>query len=121
MRATLTNRVTGASVPVTATTNHAASSYGKAVWVDADGQAYCQVGFEAPFYDVEIIEGDPMEGIAAKLDAARRAKHITIADLAERVGVSAPTVQALLAGKGNVSAATLLKVADILGVRITAE
>lgn len=53
MEAILKNNVTGKEVEVTATTNHPDSSYGKAVWVDEDGIAYCQVGMEAPFYSVE--------------------------------------------------------------------
>ena len=39
-----------------ATTEHSASSYGRPVWVDDEGQAYCQVGMEAPFYEVTIAE-----------------------------------------------------------------
>ena len=37
---------------MTATTEHPDSSYGKAVWVDENNVAYCQVGMEAPFYSV---------------------------------------------------------------------
>lgn len=48
----LTNNLNGAQVEVHATTDNTASSYGQLVWVDSDGQAYCQVGLEAPFYTV---------------------------------------------------------------------
>lgn len=40
---------------VTSTTNHPDSSYGKAVWVDKEGNAYCQVGMEAPFYTIITV------------------------------------------------------------------
>lgn len=43
-KALLTNPINGVSVKVYATTNNSASSYGKPVWVDAKGTAYCQVG-----------------------------------------------------------------------------
>lgn len=46
----LTNRLNDYTVKVHATTDHPASHYGKAVWVDDENNAYCQVGHEAPFY-----------------------------------------------------------------------
>lgn len=52
MEAILKNNVSGEEIKVTATTEHPDSSYGKAVWVDAKGVAYCQVGMESPFYTV---------------------------------------------------------------------
>ena len=51
----LTNNLNGVQVEVHATTDNTASSYGQPVWEDSDGQAYCQVGLEAPFYTVESI------------------------------------------------------------------
>jgi len=60
MKARLTS-VLGDVMEVEATTNHPASSYGKAVWVTKDGQAICQVGMEAPFYTVEEIEEEETE------------------------------------------------------------
>lgn len=52
----LINNLNGAQVEVYATTDNTASSYGQPVWVDSDGQAYCQVGLEAPFYTVTPIK-----------------------------------------------------------------
>lgn len=56
-QATLRNIVTGEEVKVHATTDHPDSSYGIAVWVDDDNNAYCEVDaiIGNPFY--EIIEG----------------------------------------------------------------
>lgn len=48
----LTSNLSGVQVEVHATTDNTASSYGQPVWVDSDGQAYCQVGLESPFYTV---------------------------------------------------------------------
>lgn len=53
-KAILINKVTGVEVKVHATTDHPASSYGKAVWVDNDNISYCEVDakFGSQFYDV---------------------------------------------------------------------
>lgn len=56
-----------------------------------------------------------MRAIAQNLDLARRQQRITMELLAERAGISVPTLRALLReGKG--SAETLLRVARILGL-----
>ena len=54
----LTSNLNGEQVEVHATTDNTAGSYGQPVWEDSDGQAYCQVGLEAPFYTVEPINRD---------------------------------------------------------------
>ncbi len=58
MKAILTNKINGESVEVYSTTEHPDSSYGKPVWVDEKGQAYCQCNLPNPFYDIEIVEDD---------------------------------------------------------------
>lgn len=52
--ATLKNRLDGAEVKVHATTDHPDSSYGRAVWVDDENNAYCEVDARVPnpFYDI---------------------------------------------------------------------
>lgn len=54
MTATLINNLTGERIPVTATCEHSASSYGKPVWVDGENNAYLQVGLERmqPLYSI---------------------------------------------------------------------
>lgn len=54
--ATLVSRINGAKVKVHATTEHPASSYGDAVWVDDEGTAYCEVGFETWYFVEDLIE-----------------------------------------------------------------
>ena len=53
--ATLINLVSGVKVKVHATTEHPDSSYGKAVWVDDDNNAYCEVDpvVPNPFYEID--------------------------------------------------------------------
>lgn len=58
--ATLVSRINGARVRVYATTDHPSSSYGIPVWVDDEGTAYCQVGFET-WYDVEDITKEDVQ------------------------------------------------------------
>ena len=52
--ATLRNRLNGVEVRVHATTDHPDSSYGRAVWVDDENNAYCEVDARVPnlFYDI---------------------------------------------------------------------
>ena len=61
MTATLRNIINGMEVRVHATTDHPDSSYGQPVWVDDDNNAYCQVGMEAPFYQISEAEDDAEE------------------------------------------------------------
>lgn len=53
-QATLKNRLNGVEVRVHATTDHPDSSYGRAVWVDDENNAYCEVDARVPnrFYDI---------------------------------------------------------------------
>ena len=57
-QATLRNKVTGVEVRVHATTEHPDSSYGRAVWVDDDNNAYCEVDARVAnlFYDIDEDE-----------------------------------------------------------------
>lgn len=54
-RAILTDIVTGRKVRVHATRTHYTCSYGQAVWVDDDDNAYCQVGIPTPFFIIEPL------------------------------------------------------------------
>lgn len=53
-RAILRNRLNGVEVEVYATTEHACSSYGRPVWVDHHGEAYCEADpvIPNPFYEI---------------------------------------------------------------------
>lgn len=56
MKAILHNLLTGEAIPVHATTEHPASSYGHAVWVDDAGNAYGEVGRPLMGYEIETID-----------------------------------------------------------------
>ena len=57
-QATLKNKLNGVEVRVHATTEHPDSSYGRAVWVDDDNNAYCEVDARVPNPVYEITEDE---------------------------------------------------------------
>lgn len=58
MKAIITNLINDVSVEVYSTTEHSASSYGRAIWVDDENNPYFEVGTCPPFYKIEILEED---------------------------------------------------------------
>lgn len=58
MKAILTNLLTQETIEVESTTEHPASSYGMAVWVDKDGQAYGQCDLPILGYDIKMMDDD---------------------------------------------------------------
>ncbi len=58
MKAILTNLLTREKIEVESSTEHPASSYGMAVWVDKDGRAYGQCNLPMPGYDIKMMDDD---------------------------------------------------------------
>lgn len=115
MKAILTNTINGVSVEVHSTTVHPASSYGKPVWVDNEGQAYCQVGFERPFYELEIIEDDS----TTLLDDLKAAcKGYTLTEISNRTGISVCNLSRYLSGSVPLKLETLETIVKAIGKRI---
>lgn len=56
MKAILTNLLTQETIEVESSTEHPASSYGMAVWVDKDGHAYGQCNLPMFGYSVELMD-----------------------------------------------------------------
>lgn len=119
MKATLTNTTNGVSVSVHATTDHPASSYGKPVWVDDNGQAYCQVGFEAPFYSLSDVEDT--ETIADRIKAAREAQGITLRQLSEQTCVNISNLSRIERGEVSPTLETLQTICKALGLTLRIE
>lgn len=113
MKAKLTNNNTGVSVIVRSTTEHPCSSYGQPVWVDENNQAYCQVGFEAPFYNVELLKIKDQPDVIKQLKELCKTKNIL--ELAEATGVSHTTIYRTLNGTINPSLSVVVKLANALG------
>jgi transcriptional regulator with XRE-family HTH domain len=57
-----------------------------------------------------------IEALGGRLRAARLRRSMTQATLAERVGVSIPTIGKLEAGDASTSLATMLRVLNVLGL-----
>ena len=95
MKAIIKNLITGATIPVTATTEHPASSYGQAVWVDDRGTAYFQIGMTNPLYtevSVDVTEAT-REQLGQLIRGWRVSQGISIRRFAELAGVQPNTVQ----------------------------
>lgn len=118
-KATLTNTTNGVSVSVHATTDHPASSYGKPVWVDDNGQAYCRVGFEAPFYNITDVEDT--ETIAGRIKAAREAQGMTLRQLSEQTGVNISNLSRIERGEVSPTLETLQTICKALGLTLRIE
>ncbi len=115
--ATLTNNLNGKTVEVHATTDHSASSYGVPVWVDNDGQAYCQVGFESPFFSVNFT--DEEKPIPSILKDAREAKGLTLRELSDLTGINASNLSRIERGEISPNLDTLQCVCSALGLKIS--
>ena len=55
MKAAITNQITGEIVLVESTTEHSASSYGKAVWISETGECFGQVDMPVLGFSLEIL------------------------------------------------------------------
>lgn len=121
MTATLIIKTTGEEIKVHSTTEHPASSYGKAVWVDDEGNAYAQVGMEYhnPLYG--IILDEPYRSrvrIGNEIAQHRRIKGYSVRQLAELAGVSKSTVVNIEAGRFSPTIDVANKLLKALGAQI---
>ena len=115
--AILTNTLNGVSVPVYATTEHTASSYGQPVWVDENDDAYCQCDMPTPFYDInEDLE--PMQRYGIVIKFARRRAGLTQQQLADRVGCSQQAIDRLEHARHDAGIGFVAEVADALGCEL---
>lgn len=111
----------GDIIEVYATTDHPASSRAHAVWVDNNGQAYCQVDLPNPVYEVveEWEEQTPDEVIAdiiAMTKTLREAQGVSKYRLARDGVFSAESqVTALEEGRSIPKLKTLVSYLDYLG------
>ena len=95
MKAIIKNLMTGATIPVTASTEHSAFSYGQAVWVDDQGTAYFQLGMTNPLYaEVSVdVTTASREELGQLIRGWRVSQGISIRRFAELAGVRPNTVQ----------------------------
>lgn len=106
------NSLTGEVVSVVSTTNHPQSSYGKAVWVDGNNQAYCQKGLEL-IAGYELID-EKME-FGKLLRSIREAKGLNKNSFIKN-GMRIETLAAIEEGGKNYTIDSLFQYLGILGV-----
>lgn len=118
MKAILKNKLTGEKIPVTSTTDHPDSSYGQPVWVDANDDSYCVVGFEQPLFEVVSMSVDDAESLATMVRHLRAVKGISIRDLATATGLSKTTIVNVESGAFSPRLDVVSKIVDALGAKI---
>lgn len=119
--AKIKNNITGQIINVHATTSHSASSYGQAVWVDDDDNAYYQCNLPNPFYTlVELDEPKDIERrrIGDRISELRTIHRMTRDDLEERTGILRSHISRIEQGKYSIGLDTLTKIAHAFGMRI---
>ncbi len=85
----------------------------KAGWSD-DARRVYDAAVSA--FDAEM---DEREQLGAQLAAARKARGLTQPDLSALTGIQQAEISRIERGAGNPTAATLLRLADALGQRLT--
>lgn len=121
MKATLTNVLTKKKIRVHDTTDHPDCSYGKAVWVDDDNNAYIQVGLEKfnPLYEIKLDEPwNTRMRIGEKITALRKAQGLTVRQLAELTGINPANISNIENGKVSTGIDVLQKIASALNTEI---
>lgn len=116
--AKLINNVTKIEVEVRASYNHPACSYGRAVWVDKNNEAYTQVGVITPFYTIIPDEQDERERIGRDISELRKAAGLSQSDLAKKIGCARSYISAIENGKQHISINVLTNIAATLGARV---
>lgn len=126
MKATIINKQTGERIEVRSTTRHPMSSYGQAVWVDRDNNAYLQVKIageyviDTQFYKVEITERDRQRyDIGQQIASHRRGKGLTVRDLAQQADIDAANLCRIEQGDYNASVDIINRICDAIGARLT--
>lgn len=110
---------TGEEIEVHSTTQHPTSSYGKAVWVDEQNNAYLQVGASNPLYDIVLDEPYATRvRIGNEIAQHRRDKGYSVRQLAELAGVSKSTVVNIEAGRFSPTIDVANKLLNALGAQL---
>ena len=116
--AKLINNVTKKEVEVRASYDHPACSYGRAVWVDKNNEAYTQVGMPTPLYTIIPDEQDERERIGHIISELRKAAGMSQLDLAKKIGRARSYISAIENGKQHISINVLCNIAAELGAKV---
>lgn len=111
----LRNVASGMILNVSQTTEHPDCSYGQPIWIDESNNALCQIGMEAPFYEVLQYDGkDNRLRIGKELERLRKAKKFTQQQLADMSKVTRANIAKIEGGKYSVGFDVLQRVAKAL-------
>ena len=116
--ARLINNVTKIEVEVRASYNHSACSYGRAVWVDKNNEAYTQVGMPTPLYTIIPDEQDERERIGHIISELRKAANLSQAELAARLDCDQAYISKIERGRQHISINVLCNIAAELGAKV---
>ena len=121
MTGTITNKLTGKTVKVHDTKEHPDSSYGNAVWVDDESNAYLQVGMETsnPMYDFKLDEPYKTRlRIGAQLAKARNDKNITTRTMSEMTGINNSNISQTERGRYATTIDVIVRLASELDLEL---
>ena len=126
MKATIINKLTGERIEVRSTSRHPASSYGQAVWVDRDNNPYLQVKLhgecvtDSPLYKVELDHRLLQRyDIGQQIASIRRAKGLTVRELAQQADIDAANLCRIEQGDYNASVDIINRICDVIGAKLT--
>ena len=114
--AKLINNVTKKEFEVRVSYEHPACSYGRAVWVDKNNEAYTQVGMITPLYT--IIPDEQDERIGREISELRKAAGMSQAALAKKIGCDRSYIAKIERGRQHFSINVLTNIASALGARV---
>ena len=116
--AKLINNVTKKEIDVRVSYDHPACSYGRAVWVDKNNEAYTQVDMPTPLYTIIPDEQDERERIGREISELRKASGLSQAELGERIGCDRSYIAKIENGRQHISINVLFKITTELGARV---
>lgn len=126
MKATIINKLTGERIEVRSTTCHPMCSYGQAIWVDRDNNAYLQIKIageyviDTPIYYVELSDRDRQRyELGQQLAAIRCSKGITVRGLAKQAGITAANLSNIEQGNYSAGVDIIQRICNALGAKLT--
>ena len=126
MKATIINKLTGERIEQRSTSRHPASSYGQAVWVDRNNNPYLQVKLhgeyvtDSPLYKVELDHRAlQCYDIGQQIASIRRAKGLTVRELAQQADIDAANLCRIEQGDYNASVDIINRICDVIGAKLT--
>ena len=126
MKATIINKQTGERIEVRSTSRHPMCSYGQAIWVDSNNNPYLQVKLrgeyvtDSPLYKVDLDRRRLQRyDIGQQIASIRRAKGLSVRDLAQQADIDAANLSRIEQGDYNASVDIINRICSALGARLT--